>query len=61
VDLLNKILGRNIQPEFLPESPGDIFKSLADVSKAEKLVGYKPQINFEQGLKLTVEYFKNAG
>ena len=39
---------------------GDIRDSLADISKAHNLLGYKPQYSFEQGLPLTIEYFKKV-
>ena len=38
--------------------PGDIRHSLADISKARRLMGYQPKINFEEGLKKTVAWFK---
>ncbi len=38
---------------------GDVRNSLADISKAEKLLGYAPEMTFEQGLKVTVAYFKD--
>ena len=37
---------------------GDIRNSLADISKAQRLVGYDPQFYFDKGLRITVEYFK---
>ncbi|MFN8323203.1 MAG: SDR family oxidoreductase [Chitinophagales bacterium] len=36
---------------------GDVRNSLADISKAKKLLGYNPAFNFMDGLKITVEYF----
>ena len=37
---------------------GDVFKSLADIRKIEKLLGYKPMVNFEEGLIKTTEWFR---
>ena len=37
--------------------PGDIRHSLADISKAKKLLHYKPTESFEQGLKLALEWY----
>jgi UDP-N-acetylglucosamine 4-epimerase len=43
-----------------PMRSGDIQHSFASIEKAEKILGYKPQFNFEQGLKLSIEwYWKN--
>jgi UDP-N-acetylglucosamine/UDP-N-acetylgalactosamine 4-epimerase len=39
---------------------GDIRDSLADISKAATLLGYQPQYSFEQGLPLTIAYFRNV-
>ena len=59
VNLLNKIIGKNIQSEFLPVRAGDVFRTLADISKIKEKLGFKSQAGFEEGLKKTVEYFKN--
>jgi UDP-N-acetylglucosamine/UDP-N-acetyl-alpha-D-glucosaminouronate 4-epimerase len=58
VAALNKILDKNIQPKLLPIRAGDVFKTSADISKISQKINYKPLVNFEEGLKLTVEYFK---
>jgi nucleoside-diphosphate-sugar epimerase len=59
VDLLNKIIGKNIKPKLLPIRAGDVFKTLADITKIKEKLGFKPKVDFEEGLKKTVEYFKN--
>ena len=59
VKILNKITGKNIKPVFLPPRPGDVFKTLADTKKIRKILGFKGKYTFEQGLKITVDYFKN--
>jgi UDP-glucose 4-epimerase len=41
-----------------PERSGDIKHSLADISKAEAGLGYKPTVHFEEGLRRTVEWYK---
>jgi len=58
VTTLNKVIGKNIEPKFLPVRTGDVFRTSADISKITKKINYKPLVNFEEGLKLTVEYFK---
>jgi UDP-N-acetylglucosamine 4-epimerase len=37
---------------------GDIKDSLADVSLAEKTIGYKPLVFFEEGLRLAIDWYK---
>jgi UDP-N-acetylglucosamine/UDP-N-acetylgalactosamine 4-epimerase len=61
IDLYNTIsgiLGKYIQPEFVPERKGDIRHSNADISNAEKMLGYEPHVGLEEGLKKTVEWYK---
>lgn len=58
VALLNKIIGKNIAPKFLPLRPGDVFRTCADISKIRKILKYEPRISFEDGLRETVEYFR---
>jgi len=60
VGLLNKIIGKDIKPVFLPLRAGDVFRTNADISKIKKILGYKPKANFEEGLRLTVEWFKKG-
>ncbi len=58
VFLLNKIIGKNIQPKLLPPRAGDVFRTCADISKITQKIGFKMLVNFEEGLRRTVEYFK---
>jgi len=47
------------QPKHGPERSGDIKHSLADISKAEAGLGYKPTVHFEEGLRRTVEWYRS--
>ena len=58
VDYLNKIIGKDIKPAFLPIRQGDVFRTLADVSKIKNILNFKPTVSFEEGLRKTVEWFK---
>jgi UDP-N-acetylglucosamine 4-epimerase len=42
------------------ERPGDIRDSLADISSAKKYLGYNPQVKMVDGLKITMDWFKEA-
>ena len=55
---LQKIIGTNIAPQYKPPRAGDIRHSLADISRAEKLLGFKPLIGLEEGLKATVDWYR---
>jgi len=59
VDVINRIMGKNIHPQFLPVRTGDVFRTSADISKIQEKLKYQPLISFEEGLKRTVDYFKN--
>jgi nucleoside-diphosphate-sugar epimerase len=58
VDTVNKILGKNVKPKLDPPRPGDILHSQADISKAEKLLGWKPRINFADGIAKTIAWYQ---
>ncbi|HET9408323.1 MAG TPA: SDR family oxidoreductase [Candidatus Sulfotelmatobacter sp.] len=46
------------KPAYAAERNGDIKHSLADIAKAEQLLGYTPRVNFEEGLRRTVEWYR---
>ncbi len=50
----------NKKPVFRDPRTGDIRDSQADISKAERLLDYKPLFDFMEGLKITVNYFKEV-
>jgi UDP-glucose 4-epimerase len=60
VEILRKLTGYNGKVNYGPERNGDIKHSLADISLAERHLGYKPLVDFETGLKRTVAWYKSA-
>ena len=58
--LLQNITQTNIQALYQPQRGGDVKHSLADISRAVKLIGYRPVIELETGLKLTVEWMRSS-
>ena len=56
--LLKKIIGFKGEVKYGPERAGDVKHSLADLSRTEKALGYKPKISFEEGLRRTVEWYR---
>lgn len=56
---LQKLTGYSGDAEYGPERGGDIKHSLADISKAEAQLGYKPKVSFEAGLEKTVEWYRS--
>jgi UDP-glucose 4-epimerase len=56
--LLQPLTSYSGQPKYEAERGGDIKHSLADISKAEAALGYKPKVDFEEGLRRTVEWYR---
>jgi len=55
---LKKIMAFSGEVKYAEERTGDIKHSLADISPAEKAFGYKPKVDFEEGLRRTIEWYK---
>lgn len=60
VAAINRIMGKDVKPTFLPLRAGDVFRTCADISKISRLTNYKPVGSFEDGLKQTVDHFREA-
>ena len=58
VNLINGILGKEIQPKYEEARPGDIRHSLADITKAEEMLGFRPRVSIMDGLRTTIEWYK---
>jgi nucleoside-diphosphate-sugar epimerase len=58
-EALKQLTGYKGSVKYAPERSGDIKHSLADISAAQKHLGYKVLVNFEDGLKRTVEWYKS--
>jgi UDP-glucose 4-epimerase len=56
--LLKKIIGYTGDVKYGPERAGDVKHSLADLTRAERHLGYKPQVDFEEGLRRTVDWYR---
>jgi len=50
-------LGKDIQPNYVPPRPGDIKDSWADIRLAEQVIGYRPVVPFDEGLRRTVDWY----
>jgi len=57
ISAIEKMLGKKAQINRLPEQPGDMPLTCADISKARKLLGYNPKTKFEEGLPKFVDWF----
>jgi UDP-glucose 4-epimerase len=57
---ISKEFGYTVEPVHAPARAGDIRDSHADVSVAQALLGYKASVDFQTGLRRTVEYLREA-
>lgn len=58
VGALEAVLGTSARLEFLPAQPGDVPRTCADVSKANRLLGYQPATQLEEGLRLFSQWLR---
>jgi UDP-N-acetylglucosamine 4-epimerase len=59
---IKRITGNdNVKSVYRDARAGDIKDSLAEIKKAKDLLGYKPEINLQEGLEITINYWKNKG
>jgi len=58
IELLEKHLGRKAIIDRQPPQPGDVPITFADISKAQKKLGYHPRVNIEEGIPQFVEWFR---
>ncbi|MFN3966887.1 MAG: NAD-dependent epimerase/dehydratase family protein [Endomicrobiia bacterium] len=58
-EMMKKICGYKQNPVFKPPRTGELFKSFLDIKKAKEKIGWEPLFNLEEGLKKTIEYFRN--
>ena len=57
---LEAIVGRRLERRHTPSRAGDVPHTLADVSKAKRLLGYAPLVDFDEGFRRTVEHFRSS-
>lgn len=60
IETIEKVLDKKAQIDRLPMQPGDVDKTVSDITKAQKLLGYCPQTTFEEGIRKFVEWRKKC-
>jgi len=60
ISLVQEHVGKKANIKIMPNQPGDVPYTCADVSKAYRLLGYKAQVSFEEGIKRTAEWYKKC-
>ena len=57
IEIIKKIIGSTVKQTYRAERAGDVRDSLADISKAQNVIEYKPMVKIEEGLKQTLDWF----
>lgn len=57
ITAMEEVMGKKAKIEHLPEQPGDVPKTFADISKAKALLGYEPRTQLKEGLKKFYKWF----
>ena len=60
-EILRQLTGYSGTPAYAPPRTGDVRDSLADIQLAQELLGYKPTVDFREGLRRTVEWYRAGG
>lgn len=55
---LNRLAGQSLQPRFEPPRAGDVRSSLADISAAQEALGYQLKIDWQTGLRRTLDFYR---
>ncbi len=59
IDMINEIVGKDVKPIYADPRPGDVKHSLADITRAQKLIGFNPVISFNEGLQKAIEWYRD--
>ena len=57
IQKIEDLLGKKAKIEYKPFHKADMKETWADIEKAQKLLGWKPEINIDEGLKRTVQWY----
>ena len=55
---IEKGLGHPVARKHEEARAGDVKHTLADISKARRMLGYEPKVDFEEGMRRTVDWFR---
>jgi UDP-glucose 4-epimerase len=58
IAMINEILGKNVKPDYVPARKGDVKHSLADITAATNLIGFKPVVLFREGLEKAIVWYR---
>ncbi len=56
---INELLGKSVPSHHVPDRPGDVKHSLAAIDRAQEVIGYKPSVTFDEGLRLAIDWYRD--
>jgi UDP-glucose 4-epimerase len=59
IKMINEITGKSVKPIYAPARKGDVKHSLADITAAKKLLGFKPVLLFKDGLGKAIDWYRD--
>ena len=59
IAMINRLLGKNIEPIYTDPRAGDVKHSLADITSAQNLIGFEPIVSFGEGLQLAIDWYRD--
>ena len=55
---MRRLIGSDVNPSYGSPRSGDVRDSQADITRARTILGYKPIVSFEEGLKQTLAWYR---
>ena len=59
-ETMRRLVGGHVSPIYAEARPGDVRDSQADITKARKLLGFEPTVSLEEGLRRTVDWYRDS-
>jgi UDP-glucose 4-epimerase len=59
-ETMRRLIGADVRPQYAPSRAGDVRDSQADIRQAREILGYEPQVPFEEGLRRTVDWYRTT-
>jgi len=60
IEMINQLVGKNVKPLYAPSRPGDVKHSLADITLARRLIGFRPTVQFREGLEKAIKWYSDT-
>jgi UDP-glucose 4-epimerase len=57
-ETMRRLIGADVTPKYADPRAGDVRDSLADLALAKEILGYRPIVPFEEGIRLTVDWYR---